>query len=235
MYKRQIYIDRAVSKNILWVDNRSPLIIGVDPATSHGPSASTIVYRAGPKADNIQRYQNIEPEQLAELLYEQAINSRASAVVIDRTEGVGDHVYTWLRTRLGPNVKVLGVIFSQRPIRKDLYANARAELYGGALNWIRASVDIPDDPLFIKELKTIKRKSQSDTKLQLIPKSEMLKEGLASPDSADAFALTFYVPAQSPEHFINRPKFAARSPAFTHGKSSRPSFASNYSRPNINR
>lgn len=72
---------------------------------------------------------------------------------------------------------------------KDNFFNKRAEMYWRQRDWLQTSYLEGDNWL---ELLDVRYKVQSDKKVKIKSKDEMLKEGIYSPDVADALALTFY-------------------------------------------
>jgi hypothetical protein len=84
-----------------------------------------------------------------------------------------------------------------------IYANKCAEMWGVMRDWLKGGC-IPDDPELIADLTGVEygyvMKDGKDA-IQLEKKSDMKKRGLASPDSADALALTFAQPVASSEHW----------------------------------
>lgn len=71
------------------------------------------------------------------------------------------------------------------------FLNRRTEIWWLMAQWIRTTGCIPDDAELISELAGPTYKFTADGKLQLESKADMKKRGLASPDKADALALTF--------------------------------------------
>lgn len=83
------------------------------------------------------------------------------------------------------------IMFGQAAEEKDRFANAKAELYMNLRKWI-----INDNGKLVKddgflELKEINYKENTSSKVQMESKEELSKRGVASPDVADALALTF--------------------------------------------
>ncbi len=83
------------------------------------------------------------------------------------------------------------VMFGQSPENKIRYANAKAELFMRLRKWIIADNGklVKDDGFL--ELKEINFKQNISSKVQMESKEELSKRGVASPDVADALALTF--------------------------------------------
>jgi len=101
--------------------------------------------------------------------------------------GIGKGVFDRLREqRIGIN----GVNFGKQPEFKEDFVNLRAQSYWRVKRWLETGAKLEKDPGF-EELLNIKYKVMSDKVLKLKPKAEMLKEGISSPDTADALALTF--------------------------------------------
>jgi hypothetical protein len=72
------------------------------------------------------------------------------------------------------------------------YRNLRAELWHKAKAWLeKRDCKMPKDDQLIGELATVRYKFTSNGKVIVESKDEIRKRGLASPDLADAFVLTF--------------------------------------------
>ena len=102
--------------------------------------------------------------------------------------GVGAGVYDRLKW-MGYNVT--GVDFAGRPERKDKYINKRAEIWCSMADWLKMA-DIPQDTDLKEDLAGPEYYFRGDNaQILLEKKQDMKKRGLASPDCADALALTF--------------------------------------------
>lgn len=107
--------------------------------------------------------------------------------------GVGHGLPAILKSR---GYLVKAVLFGDKAPEKA-FANMRAWMYWEARKWLR----LPDTQLFrdngFLELKLINYRQNSSLRLQIEPKDEMIKrkaqdgEKVESPDTADAFVLTF--------------------------------------------
>ncbi len=98
---------------------------------------------------------------------------------------------------LVPNIseslkRVNAVSFNDEPEDKEKFLNKRAEMYWRLREWIRRGGQIVRDDELIKQLLSIKYKINLRGRIQIMSKEEMRKAGIASPDKADAAALTFY-------------------------------------------
>lgn len=77
--------------------------------------------------------------------------------------------------------------------KRDLYLNKRAEMYWAAKKWLEQGGMIVEDKKFKDQIMTVRFKRNIKGKIAMMPKHEMRKLGIQSPDIADAFAMTFLV------------------------------------------
>lgn len=127
---------------------------------------------------------------------EEAMRLRADAVFVDET-GVGGGVVDRLRQL---NISCFGINFSSKPDglmisdEPDVtYANKRAEIWGLMRDWLKGGA-IPDESSIREELTGPEYGYNIRNAIQLESKDDMKRRGLASPDWADALALTFSLP-----------------------------------------
>ena len=176
-----------------------PLIIGVDVAR-FGDDQSVIVFRKGRDARMIApiKLRQIDTMQLASRVADEAARYKADAVFIDGG-GVGGGVVDRCR-----QLRVQGLVEVQFGAKADRanydvdaarYGNKRAEMWGNLRAWLAVG-GIADDPELIADLTGIEYGYNADNALVLERKEDMKKRGLASPDVADALALTFAYPVQ---------------------------------------
>jgi hypothetical protein len=92
--------------------------------------------------------------------------------------------------------KVRGVNFSWTAKKKRRYGNKRAEMWGEMKLWLRTA-QIPDDKYLKTDLSAPKKEPDSKGVVFLESKRDMKKRKMASPDSADALAVTFAFPVAS--------------------------------------
>lgn len=106
---------------------------------------------------------------------------------IDAT-GIGAGVVARLK-ELGLNVT--GIKWASKPIR-DSFANLKAENYMNLQQAVRDGLLLEPNDLW-KELAVVKWKKDTSDKIKIKTKEEMRKEGIKSPNVADALALTYNV------------------------------------------
>ena len=101
--------------------------------------------------------------------------------------GIGRGAHDRLKEQKGEIVGVGGAETSSENTR---FANLRAEMYWRAREWVLNGGKLLKDPDW-NQLLNIKYKVDSSGRLKIMSKEEMLREGIDSPDIADAFVMTF--------------------------------------------
>lgn len=164
-------------------------ILGVDVAR-FGDDQSVLIKRQGLQAFGLHRWRELDTMTLAALVAQEIDKWRPDAVFVDGI-GVGAGVVDRLR-QLGH--QVIEVVAGAKAARPDRYFNLRSEMWGNLRDWLAAGGGVPDDQELIDDLVGVEYQIRSDTTIQLERKEDMKKRGLASPDAADALAMTFAVP-----------------------------------------
>ena len=127
----------------------------------------------------------------------QALGILGEDVSIDKV-GIGKGGYDRLREM---NDKIVGVNAGEEADDKTRYINKRAEMYWRLREWILRGGKLEKDDDWKQLLKIKYKIADSSGKIKIMSKEEMLKDGIDSPDVADAFSLTFarsdIPPAQS--------------------------------------
>ena len=119
-------------------------------------------------------------------------SERPSTIAVDGI-GFGAVVGDALRAQ---GLPVVIVNVSESAAMKDQYANLKAELWYLARDWFTAkNCAIPGDGELIKELTVVEQRHTTKGKIIVQDKEEIRKLYRISPDGADAFVLTFAVPA----------------------------------------
>ncbi len=178
-------------------DLHQPLVMGVDVAR-FGDDRSVIFLRKGRDARTWppEKHQGLDLMTLAGRVAERAAAERVAAVFVDEG-GVGAGVVDRLRQLGVP--RVFGINFGSAAARfdgegaKPRYANKRAEIWGSVKDWLEQGSLAPD-PDLAADLSGVEYGFNARGEIQLERKDDMKKRGLASPDIADALALTFALP-----------------------------------------
>lgn len=179
------------------------LVIGVDVAR-YGDDQSVIFFRKGRDARFIPpiKLRKVDTMQLAARVADEAAKHRADAVFIDGG-GVGAGVVDRCRQLKVRNV--FDIQFGGKADRANptadrvLYLNKRSEMWGAMREWLAIGA-IPDDADLKADLSGPWYFFTNKNEIQLERKQDMKKRGLASPDAADALALTFAYAIQPAAH-----------------------------------
>lgn len=169
----------------------APVILGVDPAWT-GEDTLEIFLRQGSMCKALLTCEkNDDDVHMAERIAYLEDKYRAVAVNID--QGYGTGIYSVGRN-MGRTWNL--VSFAAKP-RNPYYANKRAEMWAEMKEWLKTVGALPDDPALRDDLKGPEAFMNRSGKLQLESKEDMKKRGLASPNKADALALTFAYPVRA--------------------------------------
>jgi hypothetical protein len=176
-----------------WQHPSDTVIIGADVASGHGEDSSVIVVRRGLDARSypLQKWPGLDPLQFAYKVAALANEVSADAIFVD-AGGVGEGTAAKLR-ELG--LAVHAVYFGSRsdnPSGLTRCANKRSEMWCAMSAWLKAGA-IPNDAELKAQL-VGPEYSENAQGIVLERKEDMRARGLASPDIADALALTFAAP-----------------------------------------
>ena len=129
---------------------------------------------------------------LARRLASTEAEMKADAVCID--QGYGTGVYSYGREM---NRNWMLIPFGGAPLRKDLYKNKRAEMYGEGREWLKNGGQLPDDPALAEQIACPEQVFRDDGLIQLEAKEDIIDRLGYSPGRGDAWALSFAVPVKS--------------------------------------
>jgi hypothetical protein len=189
-------VEKAMARPLVR-DATAPLVMGVDIGRTNDPSV--IRFRQGLDARSIPPVRMTIPDlmQVASRVGEQIDLWKPAAVFVDMT-GLGAGVVDRLH-QLGYD-KVVGVNFSDgvdqgvAGSQGILYANMRAKMYGGMKDWCKLGCLPEQDRDLQAQMTGVRYGYNAANAILLERKDDMRKRGLASPDDADALALTFAQP-----------------------------------------
>lgn len=185
-------------------DPEAPRVMGVDVAR-FGDDCSVILLRQGNRiVGGIERHQGLDLMQFAAIVNDRIELWKPNGVFVDGA-GVGGGVVDRLR-QLGR--KVHDINGGSAPRQRRDYANRRAEMWDRMRKWLRTGA-LPDDADLISDLKGPEYGFDSTGHILLEKKEKMKARGLASPDAADALALTFADPVAANRRLHQR--FMART------------------------
>lgn len=171
-----------------------PKLMGVDVARQ-GDDESAVVLRHGRKllpmkdGRRVIRYRIRDLTELSMHVNDLIVDSSPDIVFVDAT-GIGAGVVDILR-RFGHD-NIVEVHAGSKPSKPKLYLNKRIEMWARMKQWLEGA-DIPDDATLQTDLTTPEYGFQAKTEvMKLESKEDMKKRDVASPDSGDAVAMTFY-------------------------------------------
>lgn len=173
---------------------RGARVMGVDVAR-FGDDQTVLLLRQGQAILHIKRFRNLDTMQTAARVIEAADEWEPQAIFVDGV-GVGGGVVDRLR-QLGR--KIVEVNNGAAPIRPADFQNVRAETWSEMREWIKKGGCLPaDDHELATDLQGPEYYFDAKNRLALERKEDMKKRGLASPDAADALALTFAARVAAP-------------------------------------
>lgn len=182
------YVARARSNRI---DSDSRLVIGVDVAIGN-KDKTAIIRRKGRVAYGLETYRNYNTMEIVGLIKNIIEKENPHRVYIDCI-GIGAGVVDRLKEHNFHFVEGINVARSAN--QKDKYKNLRHELWIEMLNWFTQEmpVQIPDDDELHGHLCSLGyKKPDSNGRLTIESKQDLIARGMPSPDTADALSLTFY-------------------------------------------
>lgn len=201
-------VDAAV-KRPRYEDESAPIVLGIDPARS-GADATVIVVRRGRDLIHLKRHSNKDTMEVVGLVIEALEQFKPTLAVIDEG-GLGYGILDRLNEQ---RYKVRGVNFGWKAKNPIAWGNKRAEMWGDMREWLRTA-SITADRQLKADLTGPAQKPDSSGTIYLEGKKEMKSRGLASPDAADALAVTFafpvahrqssFKPERKLSHFRDRP------------------------------
>lgn len=183
-------VDAAV-KRPAYKDETAPIVIGIDPARS-GMDSTVIAVRQGRDLIALKRYRGDDTMTTVGHVIEAIEEYKPTLTVIDEG-GLGYGILDRLNEQ---RYKVRGVNFGWKSKNPIMWLNRRAELWGLMREWLKTA-HLPADRALKSDLTGVQSKPTSSGVIQLESKKDLKARGLASPDAADALAVTFAYPVAS--------------------------------------
>ena len=192
-------VDEAV-KRPKYKDSTAPVVMGIDPARG-GLDSTVIVIRQGRDIIAIKRYHGEDTMEVVGRVIDAIEEYKPTLTVIDEG-GLGYGILDRLNEQ---RYKVRGVNFGWKAKNPVMWGNKRAEIWGAMKDWLRGA-SLPDDRVLKADLTGPMKKPNSSGTIYLESKKEMRARGLASPDAADALAVTFAFPVAHREYVDKAPR-----------------------------
>ena len=194
-----LVVDEAMSRE-KYKDLSAPIVIGVDPAR-FGADSTVIAIRQGRDIIEIKKHKGDDTMETVGRIIEAIEEYKPALVNIDEG-GLGAGVVDRLKEQ---RYKIRGVNFANRAKNPMMYGNKRAEMWGDMRDWLKSAA-IPSDRYLKSDMISPLMKPDSKGAIFLESKKDMKARGLASPDSADAIALTFAYPVASRQYVDKSPR-----------------------------
>ena len=166
-------------------DTESPVVMGVDPART-GSDATVIAVRRGRDLIALHRYRGEDTMETVGRVIDAIEQYQPALTVIDEG-GLGYGILDRLKEQ---RYKVRGVNFGWKSRNPAAWQNKRSEMWADMREWLRVA-HLPQDRMLKADLVGPHQKFNSSGAILLESKKDMKARGLASPDAADALAVTF--------------------------------------------
>lgn len=210
-------VTEACARRIPYEDMEDlPVILGVDVAR-FGSDSSVICARRGLQAFAPVVLRGLDNMELADRIAGEMAVREPEAVFIDAGQGQG--VIDRLR-HMGH--EVVEVPFGGRPLQTGRFVNRRSEMWFGLREWLKSGgcLDAGGEhgARLKSELAAPRYWYDAAGRIVLEPKDRIRERLGASPDMADALALTFAAPVGLPDRFAGQNASPARdSHGFLYG------------------
>jgi len=184
-------VDKATKREVK-EDKTAPIVIGVDPSGG-GADSFVILVRQGRRILDIIRFRITDDdigtmEGVGHVI--DAIEKYKPALTVIDEGGLGGPIKDRLKEQ---RYKVRGVNFAWKSGDARRWGNKRVEMWGAMKKWLETA-HIPSNKYLIGDLTAPRKKPDSKGVMFLESKKDMKARGLASPDAADALAVTFAFP-----------------------------------------
>lgn len=168
----------------------APIILGVDPAWTGGDTLAIVMRQGLYSKVLLEMPRNDNDMAVGRKIAQLQDNLSASAVFIDMGYGTG--IYSVGKDMGRDNWRLVN--FAERADAPE-YANKRMEMWGEMKKWLQDGGALNNEKM-AEELTRPECFLNRRGKQQLESKDDMKKRGLASPNLADALALTFAFPVR---------------------------------------
>lgn len=165
-------------------------VAGIDVGAGGDPSI--YLHRRGPRIITLRQEETPDPEVLTGKMMGHMYTHSPRYVFIDKI-GVGWGIVGNLKARIrNPDITIIGVNVGEVASNDNRFVKKRDELcWRVRERFADHTISIPNDPMLIGELTTIKF-TEPDGRVKIESKKEMRMRGLDSPNRFDALALTEY-------------------------------------------
>lgn len=169
---------------------KAPIIWGLDVARFGDDSTALAKRKGNIQLEPTREWFGKDTMQTAGMIKQEYDNAKDKPASINvDVIGIGAGVVDRLKEM---GLPVRGINVAESPSVGDQYQRLRDELWFKGKEWLaRMDCKLADDDALIGELTTAKYQILSNGKIKVEGKDEMKKRGVASPNRADAWLLTF--------------------------------------------
>jgi hypothetical protein len=190
----------AAFKRKAYEDDSAPVVIGIDPARS-GADSTVIVVRQGRDLLAVERHHGDDTMETVGNIIDAIERYKPTMTCIDEG-GVGAGILDRL---VEQRYKVRGVNFGWKAKNPRAHLNKRSEIWCAMRDWLKTA-SIKEDRRLKDDFTGVKSMFTSNGAIQLESKKDLRARGLASPDAADALAVTFAFPMAHREYIDKAPR-----------------------------
>lgn len=190
----------AAFKRKSYDDNSAPIVLGIDPARS-GADSTVIVVRQGRDLLAVERHHGDDTMETVGNIIDAIEKYKPTMTCIDEG-GIGAGILDRLTEQ---RYKVRGVNFGWKAKNPRAHLNKRAEIWCAMRDWLRTA-SIKEDRRLKDDFTGVRSMFTSSGAIQLESKKDLRARGLASPDAADALAVTFAFPLAHREYVDKAPR-----------------------------
>ena len=182
-------VSAAVSRDVA-PTQFGPSVWGLDVARFGADSSALCKRKGNAVTEGIKLWRNLDTMQLTGAVKaEYDMSTEKPMEIFVDAIGLGAGVADRLRELKLP---AYAINVGESPALGTSYLNLRAELWYKAKSWLEGrDVRLPVDETLKSELTTIRYNYTSSGRVKIESKADLKRRGVASPDSADAFVLTF--------------------------------------------
>ncbi|WP_445505019.1 terminase [Microvirga sp. G4-2] len=204
---------KAAQKREVVYTATDPIIMAVDVAR-FGDDKSVIRIRRGRDAKSIKpvKFVKLDTMQIAAKAFELGREHMVDALIVDGV-GVGGGVVDRIR-QLDPHNSLNLIEFnggSSVPVMDGAYHDWNAYAWGKMREGLQSGLAIDDDPELESDLTAREYSFDAKNAIVLESKKLMKERGEASPDNADALAMTYAIPVGPRDPAKTRREFAGIS------------------------
>ncbi len=182
------WVEAAIQRGMVESQVAGERVMGLDVAYG-GSSESALAYRVSDALQWIKRNRLNDTTQITEWAKSEMDEHEVERMFIDTTGGYGLATHDSLRDQGYP---VEGINFAQSAMQRTKYTNMRCEMWWSVREVLRTGqASLPDDDFLRGDLVSPLHDHDNLGRVRIEDKDQIIKRLGRSPDSGDAYALTY--------------------------------------------